>query len=271
MRLIMMPDSVAHLRALFLSRTCVADEAPQALAEASGSHVGVVEYTTGIRPEERPLLPGYDDGVTALVTGIFVLLSISVSRHTTFLKTFASALLSGRRRSNTFDDHTVDETRITAALLLICCVCEGILIYFGAVLGGFSGAPFGAIASASGAAFLLLAIQTAAYCLIGYAFSLHQGDTLQWVRGFFASQALLGLMLTVPALSLIFYPGAAAIVVWVGVALYVIARLLFFGKGFRFFYTNLFSLLYFILYLCTVEIAPILFMWRMSTKINGFI
>ncbi len=82
MRLIMMPDSVAHLRALFLSRTCVADEAPQALAEASGSHVGVVEYTTGIRPEERPLLPGYDDGVTALVTGIFVLLSISVSRHT---------------------------------------------------------------------------------------------------------------------------------------------------------------------------------------------
>ena len=135
----MMPDSVAHLRALFLSRTCVADEAPQALAEASGSHVGVVEYTTGIRPEERPLLPGYDDGVTALVTGIFVLLSISVSRHTTFLKTFASALLSGRRRSNTFDDHTVDETRITAALLLICCVCEGILIYFGAVLGGFRG------------------------------------------------------------------------------------------------------------------------------------
>lgn len=91
------------------------------------------------------------------------------------------------------------------------------------------------------------------------------------MRGFFASQALLGLMLTVPALSLIFYPGAAAIVVWVGVALYVIARLLFFSKGFRFFYTNLFSLLYFILYLCTVEIAPILFMWRMSKKINGFI
>ena len=271
MPLTLLSDSIQDAGPLFTPRSCVADDAPQALTEAAGSHIGVVEYTEGIEPEPRPLLPGYNDGVTALVTGIFVLLAISVNRHTNFLKTITSSLLSGRRAGNTFDDHTVEESRVIASLLIVCCVCEGILLYFGAILCGYSGPSFTAILAGIAVAVLLMGGQTAGYLLTGFAFSLRQGDTRQWVRGFFASQALLGLTLTMPALLLIFYPGAAEEAVAIAAALYVVARVMFMGKGFRFFYTNFFSLIYFILYLCTLEIAPILFLWRMGIEISGFV
>lgn len=247
------------------------DDCPFALAEGSGAHTGVVEWTTGVPPSPRPLLPGYDDGVTAIVAGMFILLAVSVSRHTIYLKTFASALLSGRRRQNTFDDHTVAESRITAALLLVCCLCEGILIYFGATtFGSYSGAPFIPILLASAVAIGLMTFQTAGYALTGYAFAPRRGDTSQWLRGFFASQSLLGLVLTLPALLLLFYPGATTGILILSAALYIIARLMFIVKGFRFFYTNFFSLFYFILYLCTLEIVPILIVYRIGLYSSTF-
>ena len=45
-----------------------------------------------------------------------------------------------------------------------------------------------------------------------------------------------------------------------GIVLYIIARVIFICKGFIVFYDNFYSLLYFILYLCTLEIAPIAIM-----------
>ncbi len=254
----------------FTRLSCVADDAPLALAEGAGTHTGRVEYLEGLPAVDRPLLPGYDDGVTALVTGIFVLLAVSVSRHSNFLKTFTAALLSGRRTNNTFDDHTVAESRITVALLIICCVCEGILLYFASSPGDYADNAFQSIAVATGLAMALMVFQTVGYCLTGYAFSLHQGDTLQWVRGFFASQSLLGLVLMLPAFMLIYYPGVAQITVEISAGLYILARLMFIRKGFRFFYTNCFSLIYFILYLCTLEIAPIVFLWRLTLIISDF-
>lgn len=270
MRLISRPGQPIVADVPFIDQSCVADDAPLALAEGAGTHTGRIEYLDGLKPLDRPLLPGYDDGITALVTGIFVLLALSVSRHSNFLKTFTAALLSGRRANNTFDDHTVAETRITVALLIICCVCEGILLYFASSPGDYADNAFLSIAVATGLAVGLMIFQTTGYCLTGYAFALRQGDALQWVRGFFASQSLLGLVLMLPAFVLIYYPGVTAITVRISAGLYILARLMFIRKGFRFFYTNCFSLIYFILYLCTLEIAPIAFLWRLTLIISDF-
>ncbi|MDE7152591.1 MAG: DUF4271 domain-containing protein [Candidatus Amulumruptor sp.] len=265
MRILALNDSTGAARH-FVPAVCHEEEAPHAGAEGAGAHTGVVEYVLGIEPAGRPKLPGYDDGVSAMLIGSFVLLAVSVSRHTTYLKTFASALLSGRRRNNTFDDHTVDESRITGALLVMCCICEGILLYFAT---GAPLAPFTGIAAGTAVAVAMMCFQTAACFVTGYAFSTHAGDTSQWLRGLFASQALLGLFLTLPALMLLFYPGAAAVAVRAGIGLYIMARLMFICKGFRFFYTNIFSLVYFILYLCTLEIAPLAFLWRISVEMSS--
>ncbi|MDE6061420.1 MAG: DUF4271 domain-containing protein, partial [Duncaniella sp.] len=51
-------------------------------------------------------------------------------------------------------------------------------------------------------------------------------------------------------------------VVTIAIICYVLVRLIFIFKGFRLFYDNFGSLLYFILYLCTLEIVPPVLLWR---------
>ncbi|MFG6389490.1 DUF4271 domain-containing protein, partial [Muribaculum sp.] len=84
----------------------------------------------------------------------------------------------------------------------------------------------------------------------------------QWLKGFNATQALLGFLLLVPALAVLFYPAAALSLISISALLYILARIVFICKGFRIFYHNFPSLLYFILYLCTVEIIPVLLVYR---------
>ncbi|MDE6169760.1 MAG: DUF4271 domain-containing protein, partial [Duncaniella sp.] len=58
------------------------------------------------------------------------------------------------------------------------------------------------------------------------------------------------------------------------VVFYFLTRILFICKGFRLFYDNFGSLLYFILYLCTLEIVPLVLIYRvilfMQTLLTKF-
>ena len=59
-----------------------------------------------------------------------------------------------------------------------------------------------------------------AYRIVGYVFT----DKLsgrQWLKGFNASQSLLGMALTIPALVVLFNPDVAPIVVTIGVVCYI--------------------------------------------------
>lgn len=50
----------------------------------------------------------------------------------------------------------------------------------------------------------------------------------------------------------------------IGGVMYLMVRVMFIYKGFRIFYINSFSLVYFILYLCTLEIAPVLMFVKLA-------
>ena len=80
----------------------------------------------------------------------------------------------------------------------------------------------------------------------------------QFVSGFNASQTLLGFFLLLPAMIALFYPSSVKELLFISVLLYFAARIIFIYKGFRIFYHNFSNLLYFILYLCSVEIIPVL-------------
>ena len=92
-------------------------------------------------------------------------------------------------------------------------------------------------------------------------FSLPDGRR-QWLRGFNASQSLAGLALIIPALLTIFYPDAARPTLIVAGCIYFLARVIFIAKGFRIFFTRITSLVYFILYLCTLEIIPVILVYQ---------
>lgn len=247
-----------------LRATCLRINSPVALATERGDTLcRDPGFRSGIEPQERAVLPGYDSGAMILLIGAFLILAFNFRHYSTFLKTFTQDLWSVRPRGNVFDDHTVSETRIMVSLVLLVCICEGILAFCAVNAGSPAGAAgvFPAIASAVGIAGGYYVWQLAAYSVTGYAFG-SKGMRRRWLKGFNASQALLGLALTVPAVLALFNPAMAPALAAAGAVLYAIARIIFICKGFRLFYHNLFSLIYFILYLCTLEIAPLYFLWK---------
>ena len=108
--------------------------------------------------------------------------------------------------------------------------------------------------------------QLAAYNTVGYIFTSTERRSA-WIAGFNASQSMLGIALIIPVLLAVFYPAADKAVIVIAASLYFIARLLFIVKGFRIFFINFSSLLYFILYLCALEIIPVLFVYKMALMI----
>lgn len=242
---------------------CREADAPVSEAERSQMTVGKIPYRSGIEPEERPTLPGYDSGIACLLLGVFLLLAFNLSRYSTYIKTFTQDLWSVRRRENVFNVRTINETRVQMSLLLLVCICEGILAHAltpATPLWGRLG-MFPVVLILTSVAALYYLAQTVAYRLVGYVFS-DRVTSRQWLKGFSASQSLLGLALTIPALLVLFNPGAAFIVVPIAVFLYFTARLIFISKGFRLFYHNFDSSIYFILYLCTLEIIPLILLVR---------
>ena len=176
-----------------------------------------------------------------------------------------------RRRANAFDEHTANEKQMMFLLLLQLFVAEGLLLYIWITdSAGAISLQASVMTRAVGSLALLAAgfylFQLAACRTVGYVFTDNVNASL-WQRGLNASQALLSLTVIIPAAIALFYPALALWMLQVAVALYCISRICYIIKGFRIFYTNLPSLLYFILYLCTLEIVPVIFACTAARKI----
>lgn len=242
---------------------CREYEAPSSSVEKLTMTVGQVPYTAGMPPSERTLLPGYDSGVLCLLIAVFLLLAYNFLHYSTFLKNFSYDLWAVRRTDDSSAVRTFSETGIQMSVVLLACLCEGIIINAAITSSGYA-TPLPTFPEIAGLSLIAVAYylwQLLAYCVVGYVFT-DRLSARQWLKGFNASQALLGMALTIPALVVLFNPEQAPLVVTVGVVCYVLARLIFIFKGFRLFYDNFGSLLYFILYLCTLEIVPPVIIFR---------
>lgn len=245
--------------------TLTEDMAPSSVSERAITYIGKVPYTEGITPESRRELPGYNSGVMTLIVGVFLFITLNIGHYSTFLKTFTHNLFSVRRRPNMFDDRsTMSETRVLASLILLTCISEGILLFVGlTTFTNIVSDNFYSVLYLSMLALGYYIVQYIAYRSVGYIFTTKKRAQM-WAKGFSASQALLGLTICAPALFSLFIPSAHKLILIVSVILYLIARIIFIFKGFRIFYHNLFSLVYFILYLCTLEIIPLILIYKAS-------
>lgn len=244
------------------------DYAPWNAAEHAATHTGKVGYYTGVPCIPRRPVLGYDSLVMTLVIGVFLIIAVNLRHYSTFLKTFWSNIFSVRRRQNAFDERaTVSEARVMLSLVMLLCLGEGILLYTGLNISDVEGIPtFEGVTLLILVALIYYLWQLGVYRLIGYVFTTRR-RAVSWFKGFTSSQALLAVMLAPPAMLALFMPALGTVLTAVGLVLYVVARLFFIIKGFRIFYHNSFSLVYFILYLCSLEIIPLIFIY----KIAGFI
>ncbi|MCM1521434.1 MAG: DUF4271 domain-containing protein [Muribaculaceae bacterium] len=254
-------------------KVCRQTDGPLTASEKAQFTIGKIPYTEGLPPRERTTLPGYDSGVLCLLIGLFLLLSYNFRHYSTFLKNFLTDLVSIRRREGTFEVRTFSEMGLLMSLVLVACLSEGIIINAAVTgMGVATGVPgvFLMIGGLTLAAVLYYLWQVGAYALTGYVFT-DKVSARMWMKGFNASQTLLAFMLVIPALIVLFNPGATGVVVPIAVSAYILARLLFICKGFRLFYDNFYSLIYFILYLCTLEIVPIAAMYRAAVYLNNLL
>jgi hypothetical protein len=215
-------------------------------------------YLSGIKGEERPVAPGSDPGILALIVMLLVLIGLNMRHVRRLFQTITQALWSVRRRANVFDDHTAKETRTIMILICQLCIFEGILLYLWLAPTGLSAHNvFIPVLQLSGLALAFYLFELTACAMVGYVFT-DRVNAESWRRGHNASSVLLGICLAVPTLVSLFYPSVTGVMLWVAAGLYLLFRFVYIGKGFRIFYYNFPSLLYFILYLCTLEIIPLI-------------
>lgn len=234
------------------------DQAPMSHAESMRYTTGHDSYINGVEPQTLNKSIATDSGVLTIITLMLLLVAFNFKHCYRLFRMFGQDLLSVRRRNNAFDDSTVNETRVLIVLLIQLWVCEGLLTYAGLTYQGYIAvaAPLLSLAAMVGLACVFYLFSLVAYRIVGYTFTDPAGAS-QWTKGFNASQAFLSITLVVPALVGIFYPTLLIPMLWVAAALYVAARIIFIIKGFRIFYDNFSSLIYFILYLCALEIIPV--------------
>ena len=266
-------DTVVHDSIAAVPPVAVQDTA---LTAHKADTVAVVELPDAVPALPFSRSPLHDTpSMMLLIAGM---LGVALSYHSgyKYIENFFHYMFSTRRRENLFEDHTVNETGIQVALIANTCITEGFLLYFAmsimvpAMAPQLQGSVFPHIMGYCGIAAGFYIVQWLVYKVLGYTFTDNVGSKL-WIDGFKASQSLLGLLLLPVLVLVMLYPGSGKLLLSLGAVLYMIARLIFIYKGYRIFYGNLSSILYFILYLCAVEIVPLVIMAGVTYWISGIL
>ncbi len=205
------------------------------------------------------------DGQTAgswLLFAVLMVVGVVFARYKSnvrYIKMMFHDLTNTRARGNAFDD-TAKETSFMFMLNVLCAVTMGLVLFV--AITSFNGIAVTAATFAANAWICIAAV--AAYCLampvVYWIVATVFSDTVHariWVRGFLASQALLGLIMLLPALVSLFYPNAARGLSITAVALLAVIKLIFISKSYRIFFARFSSWVHFLYYLCTLEILPL--------------
>lgn len=230
----------------------------------------VREWTKGLEPMPLPARAAGNEVITGSLVVLLLLLLVCLQRGRRLLPALFRDMWRVRNRKKIFDERTSNENRIITIFGLQLTVFMALLVASAAdILSGRpplddAGALLLPMVGMCGAFYLL---QIAIYWCVGYAFTTAAGCKM-WLRGFYAVQTFLGFGLAIPALVTVFYPDAAVAALWVGAAMYAFSRIVFISKGFRIFYQNYWSLFYFILYLCTLEITPLVLIYRAAAAFS---
>lgn len=207
---------------------------------------------------------------STLASGLLAVTILSIAFAWPYLSvafvSFWHELWSVRQRRNVFDEVPGASIPATVMLFAIFAVYGGIILYF------VPGLPPSLNLYGIGAAMLLLTafvlFQYITYRMVAYAFA-GPVEGRKWINGYVASQAFASILIVPVAVLLLLHPEWHKVLVSIALCVYIIFHLLFIVKGFRIFYSNFLSLLYFILYLCSLEIIPILALFHLTEILWG--
>ncbi len=229
-------------------------------------------WMSGIEPMPRPIDAARDPSVAGIFLLLFLILAVSLRHSRKLFAMLWRDLTSIRSREKSFDERTPADKRLIAVFHLQLVAFLALLTQCWLRNSGIGGV---AVWSSVQTIYLLglwslyYIFAQCAYRIVGYTFAQSSQAALQWVRGFNASQVFAGFVLSIPAICAVFWPETTTLSLNVAIGTYLVARVVFIIKGFRIFYTGLVSLLYFFLYLCTLEIVPLLITYRLALSLTA--
>ena len=223
----------------------------------------------------RTVSPLYDNGSMLLVLAVIFITTVSYRKGYKYVADFFHNISSVRERQNLFEDHTVKETQIMTALTANTCIFGAILLY---IAYGFLYHPvepaatpvFGFVVALSAFTALFHIAMLGLCWLLGFIFS-DKLSTGLWLDGVKASASMLGVMLAPITFAILIFPAFVKTGLIMAIILYFLARIIVIYKAFRIFFNNLQSLLYFILYLCSVEIVPVVLSFAGAMDLCGIL
>lgn len=223
-------------------------------------------WESGMVPVNRPETAATNSGMAAIIMAMLLLTVLCMRQSGRLLKAMYDDITRNRHNRHDLDERTPAQSRLIAIFATQACVYGGILLLAyvrtsGTVIPVMAGCGLLIVLC-----LLYFVFQLFAYDTVGYAFT-DAEHRRSWLRAFTATQSFLGFALLPVAIITVFYPEAGQWPLMVAAICYIIARLAFIVKGFRIFYHNFGSLLYFILYLCTLEIIPPLIVFIIAVRV----
>lgn len=155
---------------------------------------------------ERTQLPGYNSTIITIMLALFVLVVSNFKHYSVFIKSVTQDLFTVRRRTNIFNDNTINESRLMFSLIMVVCFSESVLLFSRIYTQSPGLKLLPLMLGLLGATVIYYMVQLVAYSVVGNVFT-SRGNSEQWVRSFNASQSLLGIALVLPALVTLFIRG----------------------------------------------------------------
>lgn len=227
-------------------------------------------WETGLEGSSKQNSIEENSGILTVIVLLFILILLNFKDCKKLFSRYIEELRNNKKRENAFDEHTNNESRLNILTIFQYIAYGGFLLYEIAEhsVGQYANSAYNYInllyITLLFAAYYIF--QTVAYSVVGYTFTTKE-DTSRWLRAFNASQALAGVFIIIPSLIILFYPSTFEVMSAIAIVSYFLCRLSFIIKGFSIFYDNIFSLIYFILYLCSLEIIPVIFMYKLALLI----
>lgn len=248
-------STIVQIPEFHIVEVCSLDEMPLDSAMVAATTILVDTPAAGKPAQPRPTGLQPDSW---LLAGLLLLMTLIAAGARTFRHIFGALdteLLGVRRRANAFESHTSAESRTLLLMVLTGCFCQAILVGYFFRPDAVSDLPL--LLALTGVTVTLYLFQVVAYNILGFTFTDKVNKT-QLLKGLNLSQGLTALLLLIPTFILLFYHNVAMTMLIVAGCLYILGRIAFICKGFRIFYNGLSSLVYFILYLCALEIIPVI-------------
>jgi len=251
-----LPDSLAKLDSIAAADSLHLADSLKAIIQIPRGFIGI----------PHPSIPQTENWVFVVLMLLFFLLIYSISQSVGYISETIKTFFQVKERSSIFSKATVNDSRFRFLFILFSIVVLSLYVffYFHKTEQPFTMHEFWLILFATG---VFLIVKLILFEIIGYVF-LNQNNLKISIVSYFNIISFYGLVLY-PLLFLQIYlhESLAGIINVISLIVSLIAAILITFKLFQIFFQKLLDSFYILLYLCTLEILPLIILIKVYKMI----